>query len=155
MELLTIGYEGLEIDRFVNALVRNRVTRLLDVRELPLSRKRGFSKGALGKVLKHSKIEYQHVRPLGCPKRIRNRYRADGDWWKYVRDFRRYLRGQDAVLVQVARLMSGDRIALLCYEADFNRCHRSIVGRALVSLTGAALSHITKKGIVADSRVAA
>ena len=44
--LFTLGYEGLDIDAFV-ARVRDAGIRVIvDVRELPLSRKKGFSKSA-------------------------------------------------------------------------------------------------------------
>jgi Protein of unknown function, DUF488 len=50
--LYTIGYEGTDIDRFVATLKAVGVQLLADVRALPLSRKRGFSKnGAASKSL--------------------------------------------------------------------------------------------------------
>ena len=44
VELLTIGYEGVKIEEFLDTLLEAEVTVLLDIRELPLSRKKGFSK---------------------------------------------------------------------------------------------------------------
>jgi uncharacterized protein (DUF488 family) len=46
-QVFTIGYEGRDIDEFVICLKDFNITRLIDVRELPLSRKRGFSKSTL------------------------------------------------------------------------------------------------------------
>ena len=45
--LYTIGYEGRKIDEFVVNLKSSHVKMLIDVRELPLSRKKGFSKNKL------------------------------------------------------------------------------------------------------------
>jgi hypothetical protein len=60
----------------IGDLVDTGVERLVDVRELPLSRRRGFSKTALGDALRHAGIEYVHVRALGNPKPNRERYWA-------------------------------------------------------------------------------
>jgi len=47
MQIFTIGYEGKSLDQFVAELRRNRISRVIDVRELPLSRRKGFSKTPL------------------------------------------------------------------------------------------------------------
>ena len=46
-EVLTIGYEGWDIEEFVDRLKQFHISRLIDVREIPLSRKPGFSKTSL------------------------------------------------------------------------------------------------------------
>ena len=46
-ELATIGYEGSAIEDFIATLKLANIEILLDVREIPLSRKKGFSKNAL------------------------------------------------------------------------------------------------------------
>jgi len=40
MPLMTIGYEGVDIRAFIAGLKSHKVNTLIDVRELPLSRKR-------------------------------------------------------------------------------------------------------------------
>ncbi|MBK6650144.1 MAG: DUF488 domain-containing protein [Betaproteobacteria bacterium] len=45
--LFTLGYEGLTIDAFIARLQAAQVKTVVDVRELPLSRKKGFSKTGL------------------------------------------------------------------------------------------------------------
>lgn len=45
--LFTFGYEGLDIDAFVDRALAAGVRTIVDVRELPLSRKKGFSKNPL------------------------------------------------------------------------------------------------------------
>jgi hypothetical protein len=32
-------------------------------------------------------MAYLHAPALGCPKSIRNQYKADGNWQTYTRDF--------------------------------------------------------------------
>jgi uncharacterized protein (DUF488 family) len=49
--IATIGYEGSTIDDFVVALLHVSIDVLIDVRDLPLSRKKGFSKNQLAGAL--------------------------------------------------------------------------------------------------------
>jgi hypothetical protein len=43
-------------------------------------------------------MAYLHAPARGCPKPIRNQYKADGDWQTYTRDFLKYIQTQDASL---------------------------------------------------------
>ena len=79
-ELLTIGYEGRAIDEFIARLKQFNISRLIDVREIPLSRKPGFSKTSLRERLEDEKIEYVHIKALGSPSPIRNKLKTDWDY---------------------------------------------------------------------------
>lgn len=59
----------------------------LVIQQLPLSRKKGFSKTAFCAALATHGIAYLHAPALGCPKPIRNQYKADGNWQTFTRDF--------------------------------------------------------------------
>jgi uncharacterized protein (DUF488 family) len=74
--LYTIGYEGTDIDRFVATLKAVGVQLLADVRALPLSRKRGFSKNGLRVRIEEAGMEYVHLGALGDPKKGRDAARA-------------------------------------------------------------------------------
>jgi uncharacterized protein (DUF488 family) len=63
------------------------VKTIVDGRELPLSRKKGFSKSTFCAALSAHGIAYLHMPALGCPKPIRNQYKADGNWHAYTREF--------------------------------------------------------------------
>ena len=89
MSIFTIGYEGLNIDNFLALLRSGCVETVVDIRELPLSRKRGFSKNGLRDMLNANGFAYRHMSELGCPKPIRDQYRQDGDWQRYKKDFKR------------------------------------------------------------------
>jgi len=71
-ELYTIGYEGKAVQGFVEDLVRNGIEVLVDVRELPVSRKPGFSKSKLREQVASSGIDYLHLRSLGSPRRFKS-----------------------------------------------------------------------------------
>src|ERR1700731_1426035 len=126
MTVFTIGYEGLDIEAFMSLLTEHRIDMVVDVRELPLSRKPGFSKKALRSLLKLSGREYVHMAELGCPKRVRDRYREDGNWKRYTEGFMKHLKMQDNAIVGLSSLAASSNCALLCYEADSNFCHRSM-----------------------------
>ncbi|MDR1275579.1 MAG: DUF488 domain-containing protein [Candidatus Accumulibacter sp.] len=142
MTIFTLGYEGLDIETFLSLLAEYGVETVVDVRETPLSRKPGFSKKAITRNLNLSGFEYVHHAALGCPKWIRDRYREDGDWVRYTEGFVEHLKSQEIALNEVADLASVSNCALLCYEADFNFCHRSIVANALRARHGADIRHI-------------
>ncbi len=140
--LSTIGYEGASLDAFIATLKAAKVTLLLDVRELPISRRRGFSKTALSGALSKAGIAYQHERALGAPKLVRHRLREDGDYERYFADFREYLATQRPLLDDLASSLSG-RVTLLCYERNAAECHRSVVVYALARRAKLGFSHLS------------
>src|SRR5690606_12528122 len=77
--LYTIGYEGMELHSFIGTLKAYEIDVLLDVRDFPSSRKRGFSKSPLREALEAEGIEYRHEKALGTPKPIRDKVKRDGD----------------------------------------------------------------------------
>lgn len=137
---MTIGYEGLSLDEFFPLLSEGRVERIVDVRQMPLSRKKGFSKTALREAAAVRGFEYVHLSALGCPKPIREAYKADGDWAKYTSSFLAYLATQQEPLQELARLASSERCCLLCFEADPNTCHRLFVAEHAARLADGTLS---------------
>lgn len=143
MTVFTIGYEGLDIDTFMSLLTEHGIETVVDIRELPLSRKPGFSKKALANALNLSGMEYVHMVNLGCPKPVRDRYREDGNWKRYTEGFLKYLKTQKAAIEELSDLVNSSNCALLCYEADFNLCHRSMVADAVQRHCDAAVQHIS------------
>lgn len=148
--LYTFGYEGLTIGAFITRLKEVGVRTIIDVRELPLSRKKGFSKRAFAEALQGAGIAYAHIPALGCPKSIRNDYRADGDWSTYVRKFMAYLDQQSASAKEVAKIARATSSCLVCFEADFNYCHRSMVARAAARFGGPAVVHLTARTAIPE-----
>ena len=142
MTVFTIGYEGLDIDAFMSLLAEHGIDTIVDVRELPLSRKPGFSKKALANVLNLSGREYVHMVELGCPKPVRDRYREDSNWKRYTEGFMKYLKTQDDAIAELSSLAAASNCALLCFEADSNFCHRSMVANAVKDHCGARVTHI-------------
>jgi uncharacterized protein (DUF488 family) len=142
-KLFTVGYEGRSLNELIDELVGAGVERLVDVRELPLSRRRGFSKTALREALREAGIEYVHVRALGNPKPNRERYWA-GDVEGGAAVYRKHLNnGSRWALLELAESLRADRACLLCFERDHTECHRDVIVEALTELQPAlAVSHL-------------
>jgi uncharacterized protein (DUF488 family) len=141
--LCTIGYEGRKVDELLEALLAAGVTRLVDVRELPLSRKRGLSKTALGNSLDEVGISYEHMKPLGNPKENRERYWS-GDVAGGAEIYRRHLHnGSYSTLVDLAESLDDGTVCLLCFERDHAVCHRDVIVDSLQELRpGLAVDHL-------------
>lgn len=142
MMIFTIGYEGMDIFGFFSLLRKHEIETLVDVRELPLSRKPGFSKKALSNAVGLCGLDYIHFPDLGCPKTIRNRLREDGNWPRYKQGFLKHLDTQGAAVADLAKMANNANCALLCFEADPNYCHRSMVADAVVRLGSLRVCHI-------------
>lgn len=136
MTVFTIGYEGYNVNDFFNDLMVNRVETIVDIRELPLSHKPGFSKTSLAATAFSYNLSYVHLTALGCPREIRHDYRKDKDWAKYTRRFKTYLQTQTAEIEALANRVQREQCCLLCAEADHFYCHRRYVADALVDYLG-------------------
>lgn len=151
-QLFTIGYEGANLIDFIETLKLMRVNVLIDVRELPASRRKGFSKNALKSALLDVGIDYRHEKMLGSPKDIRHRLREDWDYEKFFTSFQDHLDEQSELLSQLSKEITG-HIALLCYERDHHTCHRKPVAEALAELTGIKPKHLGVHGHAQRQRI--
>jgi uncharacterized protein (DUF488 family) len=151
--LYTIGYEGIDVDVFIKRLRDSGVRTVVDVRELPLSRKPGFSKKALSQHLASAGIAYFHSPMLGCPKAIRNRYRVDNNWQRYTRDFTRHLTNQAESVDELAKIARATTTCLVCYEADYAICHRTYVARAARRVGAPRVMHLTDRTACPDEPI--
>jgi uncharacterized protein (DUF488 family) len=122
--VFTIGYEKHTPDTFVQTLARFDVKRLIDVRELPLSRRKGFSKTALAAKLRESGIEYVHVREAGNPFRAQK-----GDIETCLRLYAGHL--EEHTVKRVLDLALSAPSALLCVEQCAHECHRSVLANRM------------------------
>jgi uncharacterized protein (DUF488 family) len=149
--LFTFGYEGLDIAAFIVRLKSAGIQSVVDVRELPLSRKRGFSKTAFSEALTAGGIAYFHAPALGCPKDVREQYKRDQSWSRYTAGFMEHLGQQRAAVAELAKLAKSTRACLVCFEADFNYCHRTFVARAAHAAGAPSVMHLTARTVCSDS----
>ena len=132
--LFTTGYEQHKTpDALVRKLVAAGVFRLLDVRELPLSRRRGFSKTQLAEALADAGIVYEHQRALGNPKPLRDLYRS-GRQPEGEAGYRAHIRnGSSWAVDELAGSLASVPTCLLCFEADHRTCHRQLIVEELAA----------------------
>lgn len=134
MEIYTIGYEGTTFDEWLEHLLSNDITCLVDIREIPVSRKRGFSKTKLRDALDSRGIKYVHYKSLGSPSEIRIQLHQDKDYISFFEKYNIYLEDKDDELIEISELAKKERICLLCFEQNHHRCHRDSVAKRLLSL---------------------
>lgn len=141
--LFTIGYEGAEIGDFLATLMAHEISRVVDVRDVPISRKRGFSKNLLREALSEKGIDYVHLKGLGDPKPGRDAARR-GDFSAFRKIYSLHLKTIDAqAALDAAQKLALDRVScLLCFERDNKHCHRSIVASRLADNSKVTIRHI-------------
>lgn len=133
LKLYTLGYQGVDVNVYVQKLKAAGVGIVADVRETPWSHKRGFCKNILSGELSKSGIEYVHVKSAGNPKANR---RTAPDLAECLRRYKFYLHENPAGvtdLIEVVRTAASRKrtVCLICFEKDVNDCHRSILVDAM------------------------
>jgi uncharacterized protein (DUF488 family) len=148
-KLFTIGYEGCKASDLFAKLRESGVALLIDVRDVPISRKPGFSKTSLAEGLGNAGIGYLHLKGLGDPKPGRIAAR-EGRFADFRQIFTTHLLTTAAqqALADAVTAASKSVACLLCFEQDHTNCHRCIVADSmarrgkfdLVHLSGARLA---------------
>lgn len=141
MEIFTIGYEGRTPKEFILWLKNHNIDLVADIRELPLSRKKGFSKAALSDLLEENNIEYVNYRGLGTPKKLRSFLIETKDYKTFFRKCEKIISKNTHDLDNIlSSVNKGKRVALLCYEKDPETCHRKIVANEIKKRDGNGLN---------------
>ncbi|MBN1764321.1 MAG: DUF488 domain-containing protein [Sedimentisphaerales bacterium] len=136
LELFTVGYEGYHIDGFIAHLKNHSINCLLDVREIPLSRKKGFSKSALAQRLQKEKITYLHLKALGSPKPIRNKLKENGDYGSFFKKMNEHLNNETETIEEAYHYIVQKKCCLMCFEHPAHNCHRIAVANKIKERDG-------------------
>ena len=144
----TIGHSTRSIDEFIALLHENRIEALADVRSLPGSRKfPHFNAEALEVSLPKAGVEYIPFKQLGGRRKTRKdsphrvwRHPAFRGYADYM-DTEHFKSGIDDLL----KLARKKRTAIMCSEAVWWRCHRSMIADYLKSI-GVTVIHIMAPG---------
>ncbi len=131
--LFTIGYESKSVESYTNQLIRENIKVLCDVRKNPLSMKYGFSKNQLKNIVENVGIEYIQIPGLGIESDKRKDLKTETDFFELFNDYTLNTLPQkkDEISKLCDILIENKRIALTCFEADYNCCHRSRVSDAI------------------------
>jgi len=141
--LYTIGYERALLGDVIAALSAAGVATLIDVRDRPISRRPGFSKRQLAAAVEEAGMRYVHLQALGTPPegRLANRRREWDRFWGIVEE--KLARPEAELALQRATdLAQAATSCLLCYESDWQICHRRRVAELLVRHHGFVVSHL-------------
>jgi uncharacterized protein (DUF488 family) len=136
MTVSTIGHSTHPIEEFVRILQAHEIRRLVDVRTVPKSRHNPqFNKEALAVSLRAAGIDYRHLPGLGGLRHARKDSMNTG--WRNAsfRGYADYMQTAefDENLKHLIELASETPTAIMCAEAVPWRCHRSLIGDALVA----------------------
>jgi uncharacterized protein (DUF488 family) len=142
--ICTIGYEGAAVEDLIASLKQAGVTRVLDIRESPYSKREEFSGSAIAAALARYDIGYTHIRELGNPPAGREAARAG-----HMIGFREILNahldskvGQDG-LARALTIAADETVCLLCLEKSANHCHRSVVSARMRQTSGQQIVNLT------------
>lgn len=125
--IVSVGYEGLDLEAFLDTLDAHAVRAVADVRLNPLSRKTGFSKTRLSAALQDRGVAYRHFRDLGNPKDNRDEFRKGAP--DALKRFSQVLESDagHTSLRELIQTAESQRVAVMCFEHNHCNCHRKMI----------------------------
>jgi hypothetical protein len=133
--VFTVGHSTRTLKEFVALLLAHGVNQLVDVRTIPRSRHNPqFNRDRLPRPLQKVGIRYRHMAGLGGLRHPRRDSINTG--WRNAsfRGFADYMQTPEfqVALEQLIQLAKKRQTAIMCAEAVPWRCHRSMIGDALL-----------------------
>ena len=151
LPFFTIGHSNRSLEEFLQLLAQAEVQRVVDIRKIPRSRTNPqFNQDAMPAALAPHGLGYEHLARLGGLRgKVEGVAREVNGFWDNA-SFHRYAdyaltppfsEGLDELIA----LGRQERVAFMCSEAVWWRCHRRIVADWLVA-RGEAVFHILAAG---------
>jgi uncharacterized protein (DUF488 family) len=144
----TIGHSTRSSGEFFGLLKENRIQALVDVRTFPGSRRYPhFNRENLRSSLAEAEVDYHHMPELGGRRKAKS-HSLNMAWRnKSFRGYADYMESsafQEGIdrLLELARLQ---RTTIMCAEAVWWRCHRSLIADYLKA-AGVTVTHILAAG---------
>lgn len=134
IQILTIGHSTRTLDELIGLLRAFGVTRLVDVRTVPRSRKNPqFNRDTLPDALQAAQISYSHMPGLGGLRHPRPDSPNRGWENESFRGYADYMQTPEFAenLAALIHLTAQEQTAIMCAEAVPWRCHRSLIADAL------------------------
>jgi len=140
--IFTIGYEGHNIDSFLNILIQNEIDILIDVRKNPFSMNFSFSQKKLSDYLDKVEIKYRHIPELGIKGELRKNLNSEKDYKElFVMYENTTVKEHSKEIREIIELGKTNRIALMCFEKELHHCHRSVLSQH-IETEGIGVTHI-------------
>ena len=133
--IFTVGHSTRSLDNFVELLRHHGIDRLVDVRTIPRSRHNPqFNKDTLGVFLRNRRIAYRHMKELGGLRHAHADSPNTGWHNASFRGFADYMQTPEfgRAVQKLITLAEKKTTAIMCAEAVPWRCHRSLIGDALL-----------------------
>lgn len=134
--IMTIGHSTRPIKEFIHFLKSHQVMRLVDVRSIPRSRHNPqFERRQLSCALHSARLHYRYMPGLGGFRRARPDSQNTGWNNASFRGYADYMQTPEFQenLDDLIELAKSERTAIMCAEAVPWRCHRSLIGHALLA----------------------
>jgi len=130
--IFTIGFTKKSAEEFFRLLQEAQVRKLIDIRENRVGQLAGFAKYPdLAFFLERiAGIAYSYQPILAPSPEIRTAYRKTRDWGQYEKSFLQLMK-QRRVLDAVDPSLFEGKVALLCSEAEADKCHRRLIAEML------------------------
>lgn len=133
--IYTIGHSTHPLDEFLDILKAFEIELVVDVRTVPKSRHNPqFNETDLEQSLQQHNIAYGHLKELGGLRHT-NKDSINTAWRNLsFRGFADYMQTEDFQdgIAQLIKLAQKKRTVIMCAEAVPWRCHRSLIGDALL-----------------------
>ena len=146
--LYTIGHSTHPLEEFVALLEQHDIDLLLDIRTVPRSRTNPqFNLDALPSSLAQHGIGHEYVSELGGLRKV-TADSPNGGWRNAsFQGYADHMQSEEFTrgLDRLARAMAEHTVAIMCAEAVWWRCHRSLVAEAMV-VRGVEVDHIMPDG---------
>jgi uncharacterized protein (DUF488 family) len=146
----TVGHSTHQLDAFVGLLRAHEIALVADVRTVPKSRRMPWFAGhELARSLPSQGIAYEHFRDLGGF-RVPRPGSPNAGWREDA--FRGYADNMEsasfhAAIDRLTRAARERRTAVMCAEAQWQRCHRRLLSDALL-VRGFEVCHVGADGRV-------
>lgn len=133
--IYTIGHSTHSLEDFIDLLKAFAIETVIDIRTIPRSMHcPQFNKEELKQSLKSAKIGYRHVKELGGLRHALKDSMNTGWLNASFRGYADYMQTPDFKkgLEKLEKISQNKRCALMCAEAVYWRCHRSLIADALI-----------------------
>jgi len=136
--VFTIGHSTHPIDEFIRMLKANDIERVIDVRTVPGSRHNPqFGERELATSMPNVGIDYQRLKELGGLRHTPMTAATINGAWRNrsFRNYADYMQTPEfaAGIDELIALAKKQTVAIMCAEAVPWRCHRSLIGDALLA----------------------
>ena len=129
--IVTIGYEGKTIDKFLYELIKNKIGIVADVRRNAYSMKFGFQRNKLESYLEKIGIDYIHMPELGIPSDSRKNLNSYEDYQALFTSYRQDIETKLDSLERIKLIGQNKKVSLMCFEKDVKYCHRGVIAERL------------------------